>query len=244
MPFKNLDHISLRNFFNSDSSISWGITIFSLILLLLAKLAFRFFKVDRHCYCGAVAADRTVLHPFRQLYLAPLIRQSVEGQQIPCEQLTMSREIFYRFKCLHRAYYPCHSTDDSRLAARWHSALWGRGFKNTAIAGGDIGYISHQLTRETQYSSVGERLLRQHAGIVYKELRGEIISAVDDEIVVLYQTENVSAVHLDLVGLDHNIGVEVFYGLLGGSDFRFAQIGCCYVIYIHTLEKFTSVLLS
>ncbi len=80
MPFKNPDHISRRNFFTTESSISLGITILSLIILLLAKLTFCFFKVNGDGYSRMLTADGTVFYSLGELYLSPFIFKSVKGK--------------------------------------------------------------------------------------------------------------------------------------------------------------------
>lgn len=66
---------------------------------------------------------------------------------------------------------------------------------------------------------------RHNAGVVYQELRREVICAVDDEIVVLDDVEDILAVDECAVGVDSHIRIYGFHGFLCGLHLCLADVG-------------------
>ena len=72
---------------------------------------------------------------------------------------------------------------------------------------------------------MGKGLLCHDAGIVYQELRGEIVCPVKYEIVVFDKIENILACNECVVGIYRNIGIYSFHCFLCGLNFRLSDIG-------------------
>ena len=66
-------------------------------------------------------------------------------------------------------------------------------------------------------------LLQQHAGIVDEIPGREVVAAVDDQVVVLEDVDDVVPRQARLIGHHLDVGVQVLQRLLGGVDLRLSN---------------------
>ena len=71
---------------------------------------------------------------------------------------------------------------------------------------------------------MAEGLFCHDAGIVDEELCREVVSAVNDKIVVLDEVQNVGGIHEHPVGVHGYVRVHLFDGLLGGLHFGLVHV--------------------
>jgi len=125
-------------------------------------------------------------------------------------------------------------TDDAAFGAAGDGArVWGFGI-HAAIAGAvfaatvGVGKVrgedgEHSLEAEDRAVDVG--LFEDDAGIVDAVAGGEVVGAVDDDVVVFDQIEDVGAVDDGFEFDDVDVGVEVLEAFGGGFYFVFADGG-------------------
>ena len=107
----------------------------------------------------------------------------VEGEQTVGEQLSHAGEVFQRLGSLDGAQHTGNGSQYTCLrAGRNGSDRWWL-LEEAAVAG-RAGQMGEGLTVEAQDATVRERLTSHDAGVVDEEFHGEVVSAVDHEIVV------------------------------------------------------------
>ena len=67
---------------------------------------------------------------------------------------------------------------------------------------------------------MNDGLLQQYASVVHQVAGREIVAAVDDQIVILEDVDDVVPRQTRLIGDHLDIGIQVLERLLGGVDFR------------------------
>ena len=87
--------------------------------------------------------------------------------------------------------------------------------------------MGERLSVETQNATMREWLAGHHTRIVDEELHGEIVGAVDDEIIFLDDVECVRRVEECVMGFNFHVGVD-------GLDFLF---GTLHLRHTHVLRE-------
>ena len=80
------------------------------------------------------------------------------------------------------------------------------------------------LTVEAQNTSMREGLARHHTSIVDEELHGEVVRAIDDEVVLLNNIERVGRVEELVIGIHLHVGVDGLDLLFGTLYLRHAHV--------------------
>src|SRR5690349_11693096 len=80
------------------------------------------------------------------------------------------------------------------------------------------------LPFETENGSVHIRLLQQNAGIVHQVTSGEVVGAVNDDVVVAKNVQRVFAVQRDIILFNLQIRIDVLHFLGGGIELFAADI--------------------
>src|SRR5205814_8261948 len=111
--------------------------------------------------------------------------------------------------------------DAGRLAGAGLSR-GGRRLEDAAQAGRLIGQDGHRLAVTADAAAVDPRLAELHRRVVDQVADLEVIGAVEDNVGVRYQFEDVGAVDVGDDWLDVDLGVDV--GELAGRRFGLGQI--------------------
>ena len=97
--------------------------------------------------------------------------------------------------------------------------------EEAAVAGALVGREDRKLALEAQDGRADHRDLQAHGGVVEQVAGGEVVDAVDDDVVALDDLHDVGGVEADGVLVDPYVGVELVDRLLGGVDLRHADAG-------------------
>ena len=150
----------------------------------------------------------------------------IEGQQAIGQQLPYPCEVFQRLSSLDGAQHTGNGTQDTRLRTRWYGS-YGRRFLEHTTVTGRAWQMRERLSVKAQDATMRERLACHHTRIIDEELHGEVVRAVDDEVVLLDNIERVRRVEELVVGIHLYIGVD-------GLDFL---LGTLYLWHAHVLGE-------
>src|SRR5262249_30118396 len=95
---------------------------------------------------------------------------------------------------------------------------WRRLPEQAAVAGALVGLEHRQLPVEAEDRGGHDGDLQTHAGVVEQVAGGEVVEAVDDDVVAANDLEDVRSVDPHRVLDDVDVGVERVDRLLGGVD--------------------------
>ena len=84
--------------------------------------------------------------------------------------------------------------------------------------------MGERLAIETQDTTMRERLSCHHTSIIDEELHGEVVGAINDEIIFLDDVERIRRVEEFVVGVHFHIRVDGFDFLLSAHHLRHAHI--------------------
>ena len=138
----------------------------------------------------------------------------IEGEQAVGEQAAHAGEVFQRLGCLYGAEHAGYGSQYACLRTGGYGSCWGRFLEHASITR-RAGQMGERLTLEAQYAAVGEGLASHDAGIVDEELHGEVVGAVNDEVILPDDVEGIGGVEELVVGVNSHIGVDGEYLLLG-----------------------------
>ena len=113
-----------------------------------------------------------------------VVFERVVGEQLAHEIFAHAHDVFDGFHCLKASDNTAHRADNARLFTSGNGIFWRRVFEYTAVAWSLTRNVGHQLTFEADNSRVAERLFFHNARVVNQEFGGEVVRAVDDEIVI------------------------------------------------------------
>ena len=182
--------------------------------------------VDQFGDGGMIAANRA-FRILAQLQLAETHRQRVEQKQAPDERLAFADDELQRLRGLNRADDSGQHAENSAFRAGRDKARRRRLRIQAAVARPVRIAEDCDLTLEAENRAVNIRLAEQHAGVVDEIARGEIVGAIDDDVVVLEQIERVFAGQPRFVAIDLDIGIQIAEALGRGFDLRPADISRC-----------------
>ncbi len=123
---------------------------------------------------------------------------------------------------------------DAALGAAWHGAGVRRLRIHAAVARamlagsirvGQMGREDGDHSFEAEDRAVDVGLLEDYAGVVHAVAGGEIVGAVDDDVVIFHQLQNIGAVDDGFVFDDFRVGVQVLEPLGGCLHLVFADVG-------------------
>ena len=114
----------------------------------------------------------------------------IEGEQAVGEQLAHTCEVFQCLGSLDGAQHTGDGTQHTSLRTGGHNSCGWRFLEHAAVAG-RAGQMSECLAVEAEYAAVREGLASHDAGIVDEEFHGEVVRAIDDEVVLLNNIEGV-----------------------------------------------------
>ena len=190
----------------------------------MLQIADRLFVVDQLGNGRVRAAHGAVFGMRRELYLAEFHRERIVGEQVTREQIAHAENVLDGFHRLQTTDNAAHSANHARLLAGRHGIFRRRFLEHAAVAGALARNVRHELSLKTDDSRMGERLLRHHAGVVDEELRREIVRAIDDEIVILDEVEDVVAGDEGVVRNHLHVGIHRFHRLFRGLHLGLAHI--------------------
>src|ERR1700732_2814018 len=170
------------------------------------------------------AADGA-LRIFAQLQFAEAHGESVEEQETADKRVTFSDDQFKGFRGLNRADDSWKHAENSAFGARGHQAGRGRFGIEAAVARAAGRSEDANLSFKAENRAVHVRLAEKDAGVVYKIAGGEIIGAVNDDVVVLHYVERVVAGQMRFEAIDLDFGVQALQAIGGGFDFWAADVG-------------------
>ena len=114
----------------------------------------------------------------------------IEGEQTVRQQFANTREILQCLCGLDGAEHTCDGSKDTSLRTSRNGSSGRRLLEHTTVAG-CAWQVSKRLTVEPQDATMRERLARHHTCIVDEKLHGEVVRAIDDEVVFLNNIERV-----------------------------------------------------
>ena len=150
---------------------------------------------------GRLLATESTVGALDKVEALPLHREGIEGEKAVGEQIAHVSKIFDTLGGLNGAQHAGDRAEHAYGGAGLYVFLGGRLGKQATVAGG-AGHVSHQLSAIATDTAHGKGFPQEHTGIVDQVFRGEIVGAVDDEVVGTYQLEGVGLTEIGLVGLD------------------------------------------
>ena len=144
----------------------------------------------------------------------PLHRQGVEGEQRVGEKFAHAREILDALSGLNRAQHAGYRAQHTHHSAGLNIALR-RGLRKQAAIARRTWHVGHQLTAIATDAAHRICLAQHYTGIVYQILGGEIISAVDHEVVGTNQVEGIGLAEISLVCNHLYIGIDGLHTFAG-----------------------------
>src|SRR5690242_1650410 len=132
---------------------------------------------------GMLATERTLRVPF-DLDLPEVRVPGVEIQQAIRQRTPDSENQFQRLSGLNRSYDTRQHPDDTSLLARGDQAGRRRRLEHATIARGFPGDNGRDAAIETQDAAMNKRLIGKETGVVNKKFGGEVVDAVNDDIVL------------------------------------------------------------
>ena len=120
---------------------------------------------------------------------------SIKGEQTVRQQFTNTRKVLQRLSCLNRTQHTSNSAQHTRLRTSRYGTHGRRFLKHTTVAG-CTRQMGKRLPVETQDASMREGLACHHTRIVDKELHGEVICTIDDEVVFFNDIECITPTSL------------------------------------------------
>ena len=155
----------------------------------MLQVAGGLFVVDQMIDGGVCAADGarvTMLHGNG----AELHGLGIEGEQTVRQQFADACEILQGLCGLNGAQHTSDSPQYTSLRTSRYGSC-GRWFLKHTTVTGRARQMGKRLTVEAQDTSVRERFTCHHTSIVDEELHGEVVRAVNDEVVLLNNIEGV-----------------------------------------------------
>src|SRR6266478_2836680 len=180
--------------------------------------------VDQFMNCRVLATDRAI-RVLAHLEFAKSHFQSIETDQSPDERLTRPKDELH---CLDRLHYTDHSRQYPKHAALGttgnHSGRRRLG-KHTPIAGTtEVWGKNGALTIKPENRSVNVWLLRQNTNVVGKVPGREIISPIDNEVIILDQLHRIVATEYAVVQVDLHIRVHHLDSVLSRIELLSANV--------------------
>jgi len=172
----------------------------------------------------AMAATHRAVRILAEFELAKLHGESVKKNQPAFERIALADDELDGFEGLERANDARKHTEDATFGARGDQA--GRGWLGIeAAVARAIGHAENgDLTFEAEDGAVNIGLAEEDAGVVDEVTSGEIVGAIDDDVIVLEEFEGVGAGELGLVSGDTDVGIEIGEARLGGFGFGLADV--------------------
>ena len=161
---------------------------------------------------------------FLQLELAEAHGERVDEQKAADERLALAEDELDDLGGLNDADQAGQDAQHAALGAAWNHAGRRRLGIEAAIAGALARGKDAGLAFEAEDRPVDVGLAQQHAGIVDQVARGEVVSAVGDDVVVLEDLEGVGAREHGLVLDDVERGIERDEFFFGGVELFAANV--------------------
>src|SRR5579883_549027 len=190
-----------------------------------AANAAEFVIVDQFCNGRILSANRAI-GIFSQLQFAELHSQRIEKQQAAGKTIPAANDELDGFHCLNRANDTWQNTEHTAFRAGWNQSGRGRFGIETAVARAIGRAKNRDLALETEDRAIDVLLTEQNARVIHKVARGEIISAVHDEVVVFEEFKRVAAFEFGFIGFNFDVGVETRKTILCRKRFWSAHILC------------------
>ncbi len=129
-------------------------------------------------------------------------------EETPDERLTDSEEQLDRLGHLDRPHRGAQDAQDATLRARRNGPRRRGVGEDAAVTRPVLGPPDRDLTVETVDRAPHVRLAEQHAGVADEVARGEVVRAVEDDVVVAEDLERVRGVQPHVVTDHGHVGVD------------------------------------
>ena len=150
---------------------------------------------------------------------------SASNSSKPADQrLALADDELQSFRGLDRAHDSGQHAQHAAFGAGRNQSRRGRFGIQAAVARAAGSAENRDLALEAEDRAVNVGLAEQHAGIVHQIARGEIVRAVDDDVVVLEKIERVLAGQARFVRVDLNFRIQIAQMVGGRFDFGTAHV--------------------
>src|SRR5262249_54349651 len=141
--------------------------------------------------------------------------QCIIHHQASYQRLPLADNELDGFRRLDNSNHSRQHAQDPDLTARRHHARRGRSGEETAVARPCVRLEDAYLALKLENAAVHDRLPDQHRGIVHQVACGEIVGAIDDDVIVPKDVHDVVHGQALIVDAHLDIGIEAIDRLLG-----------------------------
>src|SRR5690348_2163959 len=153
------------------------------------------------------------LRIFAQFQFPELEIQRIEQQQTANQRLALAENQLDGFKRLNRTDDAGQHSQYSAFGTAWNEARRWRLRVEAAVARAFAGVKYGSLPLEAKDAAVNIRLSQQNASIVHQVPGGEIVRAVDDDVIVAEDIERVLGSQPRLVGNHLHVWIDIADGV-------------------------------
>ena len=175
--------------------------------------------IDQFSKRGVFAANGAV-GIFAQVHLVKLHIQGIVQQQTADHRFAHAQNQLHRFGCLDSANRAGQNAEYPALGAAGHQPGRRWFWEEAAIARPFLGVKDRRLPLKTEDAAVNVRFAQQHTGIVGQVARGEIVRAVDNDVVWLEQFQRIIGRQRHFVGVYLDVWVDVQNTVAGAVQLR------------------------
>ncbi len=154
---------------------------------------------------------------------AEALLERVVGEQPADERVAEVEDELDRLERLDRPDDAGQHPEDARFGAARCELGRGRLGEQAAVAGTLVGLEHRDLTFEPEDRAVHDGHAGQQRRVVEQIAGGEVVGAVDDDVVALEDVEDVVGAEADVVGDDVDVGVQLSERLLRRVDLALAD---------------------
>ncbi len=155
----------------------------------------------------------------------PLHRECIESEHGIGEQTARACQVLNALRCLYSAEHSRYATEHAHAGARLHVSVCRWFGKHTSVARRSAD-VCHHLSRIAVDASHAERLVEHDASVIDELLGGEVVSAVQYEVVPTDNVESIVLTEEAVVPLNCDVGVQFTYLPFGTQCLGLSDVGC------------------
>ena len=179
--------------------------------------------IDEGGNCPVLAANGA-LGVLAQLQFAEPHAERVVQQQASHQRLADPDDQLHRFRGLDQPDGARQNPQHAAFGAAWHQARrWWLG-EEAAIAGAISRAEDRGLSFESEDRTVNVRFAEQDAGIVGEIAGGEVVGAIDHDVVLANDVERIGCREPRFVQLGPDVRIDVRDAVAGRSEFGTADV--------------------
>src|SRR6185295_7837329 len=179
--------------------------------------------VDQPRLRGVLRADRAA-GVLLELELAEAQPERVEQHQTADQRLADAHDQLDHLVRLERADDSGQHAEHTALRARGDETGGRRLGEEAAVAGSARAPEDRDLAFEAEDRAVDVRLAEQDAGVVDQIAGGEVVRAVDHQVVIAEEVERIARIEPQVVGDDLNVAVDAAQAVRSGLGLRPADV--------------------